>query len=303
VNGAGDTTLLHDVVFLPDDVSERSGNIAHRRASWASIALGSSPLFPVDCRYPWHSPLRVFIRQSSRDPPMIVTGPSPYLAVIPARAGSRGVPGKNLRVISGLSLVAWSIEHVRRSDTPMQVVVSTDDSAIAEAAAAAGAVVPTLRPRDLATDESPTEPAVLHALETAPHHSAVRHVVLLQPTSPIRDLGSLDASVQQYERSGANSLVSVVEASPFLWRGGACHPEPLYDIDRRPRRQDVAETERRYIENGSIYITDAEFLKKTGNRLCGDVTMFIMKSHEGLDIDTEFDLWVADQHLRAHHAD
>jgi CMP-N,N'-diacetyllegionaminic acid synthase len=185
----------------------------------------------------------------------------------------------------------------------MQVVVSTDDSAIAEAAAAAGALVPTLRPRDLATDESPTEPAVLHALETAPHQSAVRHIVLLQPTSPIRDLGSLDAAVQQYERSGANSLVSVVEASPFLWRGGPCHPDPLYDIKQRPRRQDLIEAERRYIENGSIYITDAEFLKTTGNRLCGDITMFIMKSHEGLDIDTEFDLWIADQHLRAHHAD
>ena len=231
-------------------------------------------------------------------PSVIVTEATPYLAVIPARGGSRGVPGKNLRKIAGLPLLTWSIEHVRRCQTPMQLVVSTDDPTIAEVASDAGAAVPVLRPDHLATDESPTEPAVLHALETANESSAVRHVVLLQPTSPIRDDGSLDAAVEQYEQSGADSLVSVVEGSPFEWRLGPTGPDPLYDIDRRPRRQDIPVGALRYIENGSIYITDAELLQKTRNRLSGQVTMFIMKPHEGIDIDTEFDLWVADRHMR-----
>jgi CMP-N,N'-diacetyllegionaminic acid synthase len=234
---------------------------------------------------------------------MIVTEPTSYLAVIPARGGSRGIPGKNLRMVAGKPLVAWSIHHVRRCRTPMQVVVSTDDIAIAEAASDAGALVPTLRPEYLATDESRTEPAVLHALETTPQASAAQQIVLLQPTSPIRDSDSLDAAIDQYERSEADSLVSVVEASPFLWRTGACGPKPLYDIERRPRRQDVTEEGRRYIENGSIYITKANLLRETENRLCGQITMFVMKPHESLDIDTEYDLWLVDQYMRTHYAD
>jgi CMP-N,N'-diacetyllegionaminic acid synthase len=233
---------------------------------------------------------------------MIVTGSSPYLAVIPARGGSRGIPGKNLRILAGKPLVAWSIEHVRRCRTSMQIVVSTDDPAIAEAALIAGAPVPVFRPADLAKDSSPTEPAVLHALETAPYASDVQHVVILQPTSPIRDDNSLDAAITQYEETGADSLVSVVEGSPFEWHLGSEGPVPLYDIDRRPRRQDVTREMRRYVENGSIYITDANMFRHTGNRLCGRITMYVMKAHEGIDIDTELDLWIANQHMRGAHA-
>jgi CMP-N,N'-diacetyllegionaminic acid synthase len=234
---------------------------------------------------------------------MIVSGPTPYLAVIPARGGSRGVPRKNLRPVAGLPLVAWSVEHVRRCVTPMQVVISTDDDAIAEVAISAGAAFSGLRPAHLATDDSATEPAVLHALDSAPHSGGVRHVVLLQPTSPIRDDGSLDAAVDLYESTGADSLVSVVEASPFVWRTGPVGPEPLYDTDRRPRRQDIAPEQIRFVENGSIYITAVECLRTARNRVCGRTTLFEMKPHEGIDIDTEFDLWLADEWLRAHHAD
>jgi N-acylneuraminate cytidylyltransferase len=128
-------------------------------------------------------------------------------------------------------------------------------------------------------------------------------VVLLQPTSPIRDDGSLDAAVEQYEQSGADSLVSVVEGSPFEWRAGPNGPDPLYNLNRRPRRQDISKEGRRYVENGSIYITSAELLQKTANRLCGRITMFIMKDHESIDIDTEFDLRMADQLMRDMNAD
>jgi CMP-N,N'-diacetyllegionaminic acid synthase len=185
----------------------------------------------------------------------------------------------------------------------MQVVVSTDDTAIAEVAVDAGALVPELRPTYLATDESPTEPALLHALETAPHSGAVRDVVLLQPTCPIRDEGSLDAAVAQYEQSRADSLVSAVEGSPFEWQTGSHGPEPLYDIERRPRRQEITAELRRFVENGSIYITAADYLRKTGNRLCGRITLFTMKPHEGLDIDTEFDLRMADLWMRDSNVD
>jgi CMP-N,N'-diacetyllegionaminic acid synthase len=234
---------------------------------------------------------------------VIVSEGSPYLAVIPARAGSKRVPGKNIRPIAGRPLLAWSIEHVRRCATPMRVLVSTDDPQIREVALEAGAEVPELRPKSLATDESPTEPAILHALDSLPGKTAIEHVVLLPPTSPIRDDGSIDAAIEFYESSGSDCLVSVTPESPLLWRGTPEQPMPLYDVSDRPRQQCVAEDLRRYRENGSIVITSVPALRRTGNRLGGKAVMYVMGAHEGIDVDSEYDLWLAEQWLRSKHAD
>jgi len=234
---------------------------------------------------------------------MIVTDGTPYVAVVPARAGSKGVPRKNLRPVAGRPLFVWSIEHARRARAAMRVVVSTDDPEIAEIAREAGAEVPSLRPADLATDEAPTEPGVIHAVGSLPGAGALEHVVLLQPTSPIRDDGSLDAAIALYETTGVASLVSVVDAHPFLWTGTAEAGVAQYDVEHRPRRQDIAPTDRRYRENGSIYITARHHLFSTGNRLDPRPAMFLMQPHEGLDVDDEIDLLVADVWLRGRHAD
>jgi CMP-N,N'-diacetyllegionaminic acid synthase len=234
---------------------------------------------------------------------MIVTDGTPYLAVIPARGGSKGVPGKNIRLLAGRPLFAWSIEHVRRCLTPMRVIVSTDDAQTADLAIAAGAEVPVLRPSHLAEDESPTEPALIHALATAPDNDSISHVVLLQPTSPIRDGGTIDAAVSLYASTGSDSLVGVVESSPFLWMGTSRDPRPLYDVDGRLRRQDFSDAQRVYRETGSIYITGADRLREFQNRLSGQMAMLPMQEHEGLEIDTEFDFWVAEQWMRENHVD
>lgn len=234
---------------------------------------------------------------------MIVTDECPYLAVIPARSGSKRVPGKNVRLVAGRPLFAWSIEHVRRCTTSMRVVVSTDDAAIRALALQEGAEVPELRPAHLATDESPTEPVLLHVLDTLPGAAAVHHVVLLPPTSPIRDDGTLDEALRLYRESEADSLVSVTEESPLQWRGTCETPVPLYDIAARPRQQCVAPDLRRFRENGSIVITSADLLRSSGNRLGGRIVMFVMGAHEGIDVDSEYDLWLAEQWLRGAHAD
>lgn len=233
---------------------------------------------------------------------MIVAVGTPYVAVIPARGGSKGIPGKNMRTVAGRPLLAWTVEHVRRATTPMRAVVSTDDPEIAELARELGAEVPVLRPAELATDEAPTEPSVLHAIRTMPQADEVRHVVLLQPTSPVRDDASIDEAIALYERSGAESLVSVVESPPFLWAGPPERAVALYDVDHRPRRQDVPASERKYRETGSIYVTALDHLAATGNRLSHRCCMFVMRPHEGLDIDDEFDLFVADAWLRGANA-
>lgn len=234
---------------------------------------------------------------------MIVTEGSPYLAVIPARAGSKRVPGKNIRPVAGRPLLAWSIEHVRRCTTRMRVLVSTDDPRIRDLALEAGAEVPELRPRSLATDESPTEPAILHALDSLSGGGAIEHVILLPPTSPIRDDGTIDAAVAFYETSHSDCLVSVSQESPLLWRGTPSQPVALYDVSDRPRQQSVAEESRCFRENGSIVITSVPALRKTGNRLGGRAVMYVMNAHEGIDVDSEYDLWLAEQWLRRTHAD
>lgn len=234
---------------------------------------------------------------------MIVAGGTPYLAVVPARAGSKRVPGKNRRPLAGRPLLEWSIEHVARCATPMRLVVSTDCAAIADLARAAGAEVPFVRPAELATDEAPTEPVLLHALEATPGASEAEHVVLLPPTSPIRRDGSIDAAVRRYRELRADSLVSVTEESPLQWAGPVEDPRPLYDTGSRPRLQSVAPAMRRYRENGSISITSVAGLRETGNRICGRTAVFVMGPEEGVDLDREFDFWLADQWLRSAHAD
>jgi CMP-N,N'-diacetyllegionaminic acid synthase len=233
---------------------------------------------------------------------MIVTGGTPYLAVVPARGGSKRVPGKNIRPVAGRPLLAWTIEHLRQCATPMQLIISTDDPTIRDAAVAEGIEVPWLRPGELAADESPTEPVLIHALDSLADQADIHHVVLLPPTSPVRDPGSIDAAVALYERSGADSLVSVTEESPLQWRGTEGSPVPLYDLSARPRQQSVAQESRRYRENGSIVITSVEGLRSTKNRLCGDIVMYVMGVHEGIDVDSEYDLWLAEQWLRSTHA-
>lgn len=214
-----------------------------------------------------------------------------YLCVIPARGGSKSMPGKNLRPIAGKPLIAWSIEHALATPKLTRVIVSTDDESIARVARSCGAEVPFLRPAELATDDAPTEPTLIHA---------VRHlrtedrfwpdaVVLLQPTSPLRAPGTLGRAIAQYESDGADCLFSACEIHPFLWRSAKV-PMPMYDIHKRPRRQDIPDEDRIYEENGSIYITQTESLLKHESRLThGRITMFLMDKQYSVDVDTTAD--------------
>lgn len=228
---------------------------------------------------------------------MALNAPS-YLCVIPVRAGSKGIPGKNLRSVAGKPLVQWTIERALECTADRRVVVSTDSPAMAELALACGAEAPFLRPAHLADDAAPTEPAVIHALQ---HYWANGYrpdaVVLLQATSPVRRPGFVDAALEEFERSGVDSLLSVSEIHPFLWRDGE-PPEARYDHGNRPRRQDLDPAERLFGETGSLYVTKTAILESTGNRLGGRIGLFHTTRQESVDIDTEDDLAVADALLR-----
>lgn len=218
------------------------------------------------------------------------------LCVIPVRGGSRGVPGKNGRIVAGKPLVVWTIEQAL-AVPGLDVVVSTDDPELARIAQEAGADVPFLRPAELAQDTTPTEPVVRHAIDfRTAQGRRPDAVMLLQATSPVRLPGTLERALEQFATTDVDSLVGVVPHTPFFWTLGS-PAAPGYDVTSRPRRQDLAPADYRYFENGSLYITRTDVYEHFDNRIGGRTGLFVLDEREAVDIDTLVDLRVAEQVL------
>lgn len=211
------------------------------------------------------------------------------VALIPARGGSKGIPRKNLVSIGGRPLVVHSIEHAKACAGIDRVFVTTDDDEIAAVALAAGAEV-VRRPAALAGDTASTESAITHALEQwgAQGWSPDR-IVLLQATSPFRAPGQLDDALAQFDRTGCDSMLSVVRFVGFVWRTGADGlARPInYEPTRRPRRQEIESTT---LETGSFYVFTREMYERTGSRLGGDIATFEVPHEDAIDIDEPADL-------------
>lgn len=217
-----------------------------------------------------------------------------YIAVIPARGGSKGLSGKNTRPLLGKPMIAWTIEQALESKCFDCVHVSTDDSNIADIARSHGADVPYLRSIELAQDSTPTEPVIAYALDWYEKAGQTFDaVVLLQPTSPLRKPGTLTDAIAAFEENDVESLLGVCENHHFFWRN-PIKSEALYDYRNRPRRQDIRHEDRWYRENGSIYITRIDSFKRHLNRLCEPIHMHLMREEEGWEIDSLADFLVVE---------
>ncbi|MFF2973213.1 cytidylyltransferase domain-containing protein [Streptomyces albidoflavus] len=220
--------------------------------------------------------------------------PAPrVLAVIPARGGSKGVPGKNLAEVGGVPLVARAVHACRTARLVSEVLVSTDDPAIAEAARAAGAAT-VERPAPLSGDTATSEAAVLHALDTdeARHGRLADVVLLVQCTSPFLTADDVDG-VTAAVLEGADTAVTAAPFHGFLWRDLATGATPSsghgvnHDAAHRPRRQDRPED---LLETGAAYAMRGDGFRAVRHRFFGRTALVRTDPARVLEIDDPHDL-------------
>lgn len=218
------------------------------------------------------------------------------LAIIPARGGSKGIPKKNIKAVSGKPMINYTIEAAKECDYIDKVIVSTDDEEIAEISMKAGAIVPFLRPDELAVDEAELIDVVMHAVEFY-ERKAERYdiIVLLQPTSPLRTSDDLQKALEYYMRKGEKSLLSISEVSE--------HPVNMRKFNEENELEkmlgdegDASEAKKYYKINGAIFINSmSELSEKT--RFEDNVMGYVLPKEHGIDIDVPEDVVVAEYYL------
>lgn len=206
------------------------------------------------------------------------------IAIIPARGGSKGIPGKNTRQLAGKPLLVHAIAQARAVSDIDEVYVSSEDSAILLLAEQYGALG-VKRPAELAGDFSPSEDALKHVLSALVIKPDI--VVMLQATSPIRRPAHIKRAIELV-RDGCDSVLSVVPQHQFIWQdnGQGAYPINYNPIGYRPMRQSV----RHYIENGAIYAFKPWVLAQYNSRLGGRIGLVEMPPWCRFEIDTVDDL-------------
>jgi CMP-N-acetylneuraminic acid synthetase len=226
------------------------------------------------------------------------------LAVIPARGGSKGVPRKNIRDLCGKAVIAWTIETaLAAGDHLHRVIVSTDDTEIAEAARAAGAEAPFMRPAEMATDEAPTLPLLQHAVGFVEEEEGkpVDWVMVLQPTAPFRNVDDIAESLKLAREGGCDSVASVTRVlteHPILMKKIENNRLLPYCIEEKEgtRRQDYDPPA--YMRNGAIYLTRRHVLMED-NSIWGElIRPYVMPEERSYDIDSERDFKLAELVMR-----
>lgn len=220
------------------------------------------------------------------------------IAIIPARGGSKGLPKKNIRLLSGEPLISYTIKAAQKSKYISKVIVSTDSLEIAETAKEFGAQVPFFRPPELAADTSKAIDAYLYTVEklNAEFNEEIKDFAVLLPTSPLRSAEDIDKAVEIYYKMKAETVISVVDAEyPPAWYKKINKNGILVDYfkgeDNSLNRQ---EAEKTYLPNGAIYIFNYNSLKTNYNYYNDATYPCIMSRESSVDIDTEMDFKLAE---------
>ncbi|MEI6807425.1 MAG: acylneuraminate cytidylyltransferase family protein [bacterium] len=225
------------------------------------------------------------------------------LGLIVARGGSKGVPRKNLRLVGGKPLLHWTFEAAQMSRLLTRTILSTDDEVMVAYARSERIEVPFMRPPELATDAATAVDVTLHALQWLASHESCHpdYVVLLQPTSPLRTAEDIDGCVEMAMKRGVAAVISVVESRehPCLMRTIGKDGELMPFIHTslfESRKQDLPPV---YSPNGAVYVARSEVLKERRSWHPEGALACVMPAERSLDIDTEWDLGLADMILRS----
>ena len=224
------------------------------------------------------------------------------LGLVPARGGSKGVPRKNIQLLCGKPLLRYTAESALGARRLARVVLTTDDEEIARLGRDGGREVPFRRPAALATDETPMMPVVQHALRMLEEAGdAFDAVCLLQPTNPFRQSEDIDGAIDLLDRTGADSVISFVEVGEkhparmkYIAADGRVVDPPFAEAVEGQRRQDLPKI---YLREGSIYLTRTLVLVRDGSFKGRDCRGWIVPEERACNIDTPFDLFLAEQML------
>lgn len=225
------------------------------------------------------------------------------LGIIPARGGSKGVPGKNIKMLGGKPLIWYSFEMAKKTNLFSDIILSTEDEEIVNVGRGLGISVPSLRPKELAEDHTKSIDVVIHCInEQLKFGFSYDIVILLQPTSPFRDPLLIENAIKIYEHRNADSLVSVRKVPSHY------NPHWLFESDEKnmlkiatgekeiiSRRQELPDA---FYRDGQLYITSVDVLLKKHTFL-GEKLTYILNESEGssINIDTMDDWYKAEAYI------
>jgi CMP-N,N'-diacetyllegionaminic acid synthase len=224
------------------------------------------------------------------------------LAIIPARGGSKGLPGKNIKLLCGIPLIVHTIKCAQRSKYVTKIIVSTDEVSIAECSMNAGAEVPFMRPDKLARDKSLAIDNYLYTIErlNREENSSIKEIIVLQPTSPLRVVKDIDNSIELYTAKQADSVISVTKAAhPPSWAKIVDNKSKIYDyFENTNAEKNRQEYLTAYVPNGAIFILKYSLLKEEYSYYSEQTYAYEMPNERALDIDTQLDFDFAEFLMR-----
>lgn len=225
------------------------------------------------------------------------------IAIIPARGGSKGLPGKNIKELDGIPLIAHTIRAALESKYIDRVIVTTDSDEIADVAKRYGAEVPFRRPDELSSDTALAVDVYIHAVEYIMNEqkTLIEKFMVLLPTAPLRTANHIDSAIEFFEDKRARTLISVKEAeTPITWYMDKNSDDRIrnagFGAGNAVTNRQV--NSKYYIPNGAIYILDYSLLKNERTYYCDDTVGFEMSAQESVDIDTMVDFKFAEMLLK-----
>ena len=222
-----------------------------------------------------------------------------YVALICARGGSKGLPGKNIKKLGGTPLIGWSIKVAKRIERVSRVIVSTDSEEIAEIALEYGAEVPFMRPKDLALDDSPEWLGWRHAINYLESRQGekIEGLVVLPATAPLRSIEDVNNCIDEFEKGEVDSVITVSEANRSPYFNMIVNDKKGYSslvIQLKKgivRRQDAPKV---YDMTTVAYVVNTNFVKKFDGIFEGMVKSVVVPPERAIDIDTMLDFKIAE---------